>query len=288
MASSLAAAAVASAAPAAVAAAVAASSSAAAQASLPEQELSQSSHAGAEQTGAGAETRQSCSQTAVEAAAGAARRNRAAFRRCGTYKLTTSRTCPLLTLLLLLLLESLSPHLLHGPPHRQPLHLAYSSRSFLLPSAAAADAPLSSPPGSSSDSPSTLARSTSTSSANLDLECQSIADTYFDHHHREPKPYDGANMAYFLHVPRTAGRTFHTCFLKLGMPQRRQCPNTYDHLRINVTMPNCYLLRWDGAGGDGGREQLREGEGVEGSSCCLANTSSCPCCAATHPALAPL
>lgn len=76
----------------------------------------------------------------------------------------------------------------------------------------------------------------------LDLQCQSLADTYLSKHHREPVPYTGQNMVFFLHIPRTAGRTLHTCLLKKGTPPSRHCPKAYDHLRINVSLPNCFLL----------------------------------------------
>jgi len=49
-------------------------------------------------------------------------------------------------------------------------------------------------------------------------------------------------MVYFLHVPRTAGRTFQSCFLKSGTPPERRCPKAYDHLRIDVSVPDCFLL----------------------------------------------
>ncbi len=78
--------------------------------------------------------------------------------------------------------------------------------------------------------------------AAVEVQCQTLADTYLTKHHREPVPYTGSNMVYFLHVPRTAGRTFHSCFLKTGTPPKRRCPKAYDHLRINVSIPNCYLL----------------------------------------------
>ncbi len=39
-----------------------------------------------------------------------------------------------------------------------------------------------------------------------------------------------------------SGRTFHTCLLKSGTPPERRCPKAYDHLRINVNVPNCALL----------------------------------------------
>lgn len=49
-------------------------------------------------------------------------------------------------------------------------------------------------------------------------------------------------MLYFLHIPRTAGRTFYSCLLRIGTPGRRRCPKAYDHLRINTELPNCSLL----------------------------------------------
>ncbi|MEW5314830.1 MAG: hypothetical protein WDW38_006299 [Sanguina aurantia] len=81
----------------------------------------------------------------------------------------------------------------------------------------------------------------STASA-LDGDCQALSDQYLDKHHKEASPHTGKNMVYFLHVPRTAGRTLHSCFLKTGTPPRDRCPKAYDHLRINVTVPQCRLL----------------------------------------------
>jgi hypothetical protein len=46
----------------------------------------------------------------------------------------------------------------------------------------------------------------------------------------------------------TAGRTFHTCLLKQGTPPAARCPKSYDHLRIDVQIPSCKLVR-PGAGG---------------------------------------
>ncbi|GLI61460.1 hypothetical protein VaNZ11_003852 [Volvox africanus] len=74
-------------------------------------------------------------------------------------------------------------------------------------------------------------------------ECQALTDHYLEKHHKEASPYTGSNLLYFLHVPRTAGRTFHSCLLKLGVPPALRCPKAYDHLRItNMSRPNCYLL----------------------------------------------
>lgn len=74
-------------------------------------------------------------------------------------------------------------------------------------------------------------------------ECQALTDHYLEKHHKEAAPYTGSNLLYFLHVPRTAGRTFHSCLLKMGIHPARRCPKAYDHLRLtNMSMPNCYLL----------------------------------------------
>lgn len=48
-------------------------------------------------------------------------------------------------------------------------------------------------------------------------------------------------MYLFLHC-RTAGRTFHSCLLRPGTPGSKRCPKAYDHLRIDFSVPQCYLL----------------------------------------------
>ena len=74
-------------------------------------------------------------------------------------------------------------------------------------------------------------------------ECGTVVADYLAKHNKEATPYTSdSQMVYFLHVPRTAGRTFHSCFLKMATPPHRRCPKAYDHLRINVELPNCYLL----------------------------------------------
>lgn len=76
----------------------------------------------------------------------------------------------------------------------------------------------------------------------LHQQCQTLADTYLSHHMTKSNPYTGDNLVFFLHVPRTAGRTFHSCLLKLGTRPNKLCPKAYDHLRINTSVPNCQLL----------------------------------------------
>ena len=48
-------------------------------------------------------------------------------------------------------------------------------------------------------------------------------------------------MVFFLHVPRTAGRTYHSCFLKLGRPPSARCSKAYD-VRNNRSVSGCSLL----------------------------------------------
>ena len=56
-----------------------------------------------------------------------------------------------------------------------------------------------------------------------------------------PHP-DAQLMLYSLHIPRTAGRTYHSCFLKLGSPPSRRCETSYDVLRIDRRLEGCGLL----------------------------------------------
>ena len=49
-------------------------------------------------------------------------------------------------------------------------------------------------------------------------------------------------MVFFLHVPRTAGRTYHSCFLKLATPPSGRCEKSYDELRLSSSVSGCSLL----------------------------------------------
>ena len=50
------------------------------------------------------------------------------------------------------------------------------------------------------------------------------------------------NLTYFLHVPRTAGRTTFWCALKPAFPPSQRCSRSYDHLRLDPHQPTCNLL----------------------------------------------
>jgi hypothetical protein len=75
-----------------------------------------------------------------------------------------------------------------------------------------------------------------------ETDCRALLQDYYKANSKEAVPYTGNNMLYFLHIPRTAGRTFYSCLLRIGTPGRRRCPKAYDHLRINTELPQCYLL----------------------------------------------
>jgi len=74
------------------------------------------------------------------------------------------------------------------------------------------------------------------------LDCKGLLQLFYKFNVKEAAPYTGDNLVYFLHVPRTAGRTFHSCLLRIGTKGTRRCPKAYDHLRIDTQMPKCYLL----------------------------------------------
>ncbi|XP_016465979.2 protein-tyrosine sulfotransferase-like [Nicotiana tabacum] len=50
------------------------------------------------------------------------------------------------------------------------------------------------------------------------------------------------NLLFFLHVPRTGGRTYFHCFLKKLYASSLECPRSYDKLRIDPRQPKCRLL----------------------------------------------
>lgn len=51
-----------------------------------------------------------------------------------------------------------------------------------------------------------------------------------------------SDLLFFLHIPRTAGRSFHFCYLKLATPERKRCDKSYDELRMDPHDPHCEML----------------------------------------------
>ncbi|KAI8524030.1 hypothetical protein RHMOL_Rhmol13G0117800 [Rhododendron molle] len=50
------------------------------------------------------------------------------------------------------------------------------------------------------------------------------------------------DLLFFLHVPRTGGRTYFHCFLRKLYSSSLECPRSYDKLRFDPSKHNCKLL----------------------------------------------
>ncbi|KAL3153929.1 hypothetical protein ABBQ32_013491 [Trebouxia sp. C0010 RCD-2024] len=77
---------------------------------------------------------------------------------------------------------------------------------------------------------------------NISGECQKALFSLGKHHQAQSVPVNPEHMLYFLHIPRTAGRTFGVCFLKQAWAPSRRCKKSYDVLRLNTSVPGCGLL----------------------------------------------
>eukprot|EP00892_Ulva_mutabilis_P010571 jgi/Ulvmu1/7887/UM004_0118.1 len=77
------------------------------------------------------------------------------------------------------------------------------------------------------------------------VECQSAMKTWIDQQRErfpDDRPADPHKMLYFLHVPRTAGRTTHNCFMMPATPPSRRCAKSYDGLKYDISIPDCGLI----------------------------------------------
>ena len=80
--------------------------------------------------------------------------------------------------------------------------------------------------------------------------CDELATAWIDAqrraHERRARVRDDVarrrRFLYFLHIPRTAGRSFHWCFLKPSFKDRELCGNQYTGLRIDPREPKCEFL----------------------------------------------
>lgn len=81
------------------------------------------------------------------------------------------------------------------------------------------------------------------SEANLSLhDCTQLMERFQLRDRGNMIHQDPSKMLWFLHIPRSAGRTFHSCFLKLAHPPSKRCAKSYDTLRLNVSVGSCGLL----------------------------------------------
>lgn len=59
---------------------------------------------------------------------------------------------------------------------------------------------------------------------------------------QQPSYQGQQSFTYFLHIPRTAGRTLWSCFLKPSLPAAERCAKSYDVLRFQPGITSCGLL----------------------------------------------
>ncbi|XP_022152919.1 protein-tyrosine sulfotransferase isoform X2 [Momordica charantia] len=88
------------------------------------------------------------------------------------------------------------------------------------------------------------------------IACASTVENNFGHCERVVKNWassslhQGVNkdkhtlqdLLFFLHVPRTGGRSYYHCFLKKLYPSSQECPRSYDKLRFDPSKSKCRLL----------------------------------------------
>ena len=75
------------------------------------------------------------------------------------------------------------------------------------------------------------------------FSCSILAQEYLEDHGRhQAEEADPDHMLFFLHIPRTAGRTYHSCFLKQAYKPSRRCAKSYDVLRLEKSTPGCGFL----------------------------------------------
>ncbi|KAJ6670424.1 TYROSYLPROTEIN SULFOTRANSFERASE-RELATED [Salix viminalis] len=59
---------------------------------------------------------------------------------------------------------------------------------------------------------------------------------------KEDNEHTLRDLLFFLHVPRTGGRTYFHCFLKRLYSNAQECPRSYDKLRFDPRKQECRLL----------------------------------------------
>ncbi|XP_031502328.1 protein-tyrosine sulfotransferase isoform X2 [Nymphaea colorata] len=84
------------------------------------------------------------------------------------------------------------------------------------------------------------------SSVDYDFEhCENIVLRWVDssvNDGTEENKSDLQDLLFFLHVPRTGGRTYFHCFLRKLYTSDQECPRSYDKLRFDPSKPNCRLM----------------------------------------------
>lgn len=88
----------------------------------------------------------------------------------------------------------------------------------------------------------TLTTSGQPLSEKISRSCQTALLNLGKHHPVGDVVLNPDHMLYFLHIPRTAGRTYGACFLRQAWAPSRRCAKSYDVLRLNESVPDCGLL----------------------------------------------
>lgn len=85
-----------------------------------------------------------------------------------------------------------------------------------------------------------LARS---SAAGSDPSCSQIVNDFKRDYGKHVVPTNLSEAFYFfLHVPRTAGKTYSQCFLRAAVKPSLRCSPSYDFLRLNISQPGCRYI----------------------------------------------
>ncbi|XP_042414091.1 protein-tyrosine sulfotransferase-like [Zingiber officinale] len=77
------------------------------------------------------------------------------------------------------------------------------------------------------------------------LHCESIMRNWVDSSMETEVHTDELilkDLLFFLHVPRTGGRTYFHCLLRKLYTSPQKCPLSYDKLRLDPSKPNCRLM----------------------------------------------
>ncbi|XP_038970955.1 protein-tyrosine sulfotransferase [Phoenix dactylifera] len=83
------------------------------------------------------------------------------------------------------------------------------------------------------------------SNGNDYFHCESIVRNWADFSSESGIREDKStlkDLLFFLHVPRTGGRTYFHCFLRKLYTSAQECPRSYDKLRFDPSKPNCRLM----------------------------------------------
>ena len=77
--------------------------------------------------------------------------------------------------------------------------------------------------------------------------CNQLVDEYQLKHGKHASFQNVSDaFIFFLHVPRTAGKTYASCFLRAALPPSQRCSPAYDLLRLNISQEHCrYVVSHD-------------------------------------------